>query len=70
MQVEKGEKPPRARRLSGASGQREESQFGHGEMLPVVREERHFAAQGDSGNGHVGVGKSLGSLLHWLKIAR
>src|SRR5260370_22275942 len=32
-------------------------------MLSVIREERHFAAQGNGGDGHVGVGKSLAFFL-------
>jgi hypothetical protein len=63
MQVEKGKKPPPARRLSGALGQRQELQLGHGKMLSVVREEWHLAAQGNGGNGHIGVGKSLAFFL-------
>lgn len=49
--------------LSRTDRQREELQLGHGKMLSVVGEERYFIAQGNGGNGHVGVRKRLAFLL-------
>jgi hypothetical protein len=49
--------------LSGPDGQREELQVGHGKMRSIVAEERYFVAQGNGGNGHVGVRNRLAFLL-------
>jgi len=45
--------------LCGAVGQREEMQVRHREVLSIVGQERDSVGQGDGGDSHAGVGKSV-----------
>jgi hypothetical protein len=56
--------------LSGPDGQREELQVGHGKMRSIVAEERYFVAQGNGGNGHVGVRIGVRKRLAFLLPSR